>query len=99
MVAHTVLLDFTVSANQILDLEKRANLKSNITNVLKEHLVGLKHLTESNIDGSLIVLFSGPKNSLITVRGYTEGLVTVNIEYYKPDDEEALLSFEVLKFY
>ncbi|XP_011502998.1 PREDICTED: spermine synthase isoform X1 [Ceratosolen solmsi marchali] len=94
MVAHTVLLDFTVPTNQILDIEKQANLKSNITNVLKEHLVGLKHLTESSIDGSLVILFSGPKSSLITVRGYTEGLVTVNIEYYKPDDEEALLSFE-----
>ena len=96
MVAHTVLLDFTVSANAIADSEKRLNLKSSIANVLKEHFLGLKPLTESYIDGSLLVLYTGPRGSLITVRGYSEGLVTVNIEYYKRDDEDALLTFEVI---
>lgn len=95
MVAHTVLLDFTVSSSMIADIEKRSNLKSTIANVLAEHFTGLKPLTESNIDGSLLVLYTGPRGSLITVRGYTEGLVTLNIEYYKQDDEEALLTFEV----
>ncbi|XP_066603609.1 spermine synthase isoform X2 [Prorops nasuta] len=98
MVAHTVLLDFTVSANVIADLEKRSNLKSTIANVLSEHFIGLKPLTELNIDGSLLILYTGPRGSLITVRGYTEGLVTLNIEYYKQDEEEALLSFEQWRF-
>lgn len=95
MVAHTVLLDFTVSSNAIVDSEKRSNLKSTIANVLKEHFVGLKLLTESYIDGSLLVLYTGPRSSLITIRGYPEGLITINIEYYKRDDENALLTFEV----
>jgi len=95
MVAHTVLLDFTVSSSVIADMEKRSGLKSAIGNVLAEHFIGLKPLTESNIDGSLLVLYTGPRGSLITVRGYTEGLITLNIEYYKQDDQEALLTFEV----
>lgn len=95
MVAHTVLLDFTVPSNVISDFEKCTNLKLAIANVLREYFDGLKPLTESNIDGSLLVLYTGPKGSLITIRGYTEGLVTLNIEYYKRDDEEALLNFEV----
>lgn len=95
MVAHTVLLDFTVSSSVIADMEKRTGLKSAIANVLAEHFTGLKPLTESNIDGSLLVLYTGPRGSLITVRGYTEGLITLNIEYYKQDDQEALLTFEV----
>ena len=95
MVAHTVLLDFTVSANVLTDLDERSSLKSNIANVLGDHFNGLKTLTEFNIDGSLVILYTGPKGSLITVRGYPEGLVTVNIEYYKSDDEDALLTFEV----
>lgn len=101
MVAHTVLLDFTVSGSMIADVEKRSNLKSAIANVLAEHFTGLKPLTESSIDGSLLVLYTGPRGSLITVRGYVEGLITLNIEYYKQDDEEALLTFEVgcSKFY
>ncbi|XP_015591721.1 spermine synthase isoform X2 [Cephus cinctus] len=98
MVAHTVLLDFTVSVNVIADVEKRSNLKSTIANVLAEHFNGLKPLTESNIDGSLLVLYTGPKGSLITVRGYIEGLVTVNVEYYKRDDEDALLTFEQWRY-
>lgn len=98
MVAHTVLLDFTVSSNVIVDVEKRSNLKLAIANVLGKHFNGLKPLTESNIDGSLLILYTGPKGSLITVRGYTEGLITLNIEYYKRDDEEALLDYEVKSF-
>ncbi|XP_012528661.1 spermine synthase isoform X3 [Monomorium pharaonis] len=94
MVAHTVLLDFTVSSSVIADMEKRSGLKKAIANVLAEHFVGLKPLTESTIDGSLLVLYTGPRGSLITVRGYTEGLITLNIEYYKQDDQEALLTFE-----
>lgn len=95
MVAHTVLLDFTVSSSVLADMEKRSSLKSAIANVLGEHFVGLKPLTESSIDGSLLILYTGPRGSLITVRGYTEGLITLNIEYYKQDDQEALLTFEV----
>ncbi|CAL1689449.1 unnamed protein product [Lasius platythorax] len=98
MVAHTVLLDFTVSSSVIADMEKRSGLKSAIGNVLAEHFIGLKPLTESNIDGSLLVLYTGPRGSLITVRGYTEGLITLNIEYYKQDDQEALLTFEQLRY-
>ncbi|XP_018052871.1 PREDICTED: spermine synthase isoform X1 [Atta colombica] len=97
MVAHTVLLDFTVSSSVIADMEKRSGLKSAIANVLAEHFTGLKPLTESNIDGSLLILYTGPRGSLITVRGYTEGLITLNIEYYKQDDQEALLTFELAK--
>lgn len=96
MVAHTVLLDFTVSANVIADLDERSSLKTTIANVLGDHFNGLKTLTELNIDGSLVILYTGPRGSLITVRGYPEGLITVNVEYYKRDDEEALLTFEVL---
>ncbi|XP_017883316.1 spermine synthase-like isoform X3 [Ceratina calcarata] len=97
MVAHTVLLDFSVSSDVVLDEKKRSNLKSAIANVLQEHFNGLKPLTESNIDGSFLVLYTGPKGSLITVRGYTEGLITINIEYYKRDEEEALLDFELAR--
>lgn len=95
MVVHTVLLDFTVPSNVIADVEKRSNLKLTVANVLREHFDGVTPLTESDIGGSLLVLYTGPRGSLITLRGYTEGLITLNIEYYKRDDEEALLNFEV----
>ncbi|XP_057327470.1 spermine synthase isoform X2 [Microplitis mediator] len=98
MVAHTVLLDFTVSSNVITDVEKRSNLKSTIVNVLNDYFNDLKPLTEATIDGSFIVLYSGPRASLITVRGYPQGLVTINVEYYKQDEEEALLSFEQWRY-
>lgn len=99
MVAHTVLLDFTVSPNVIADIDKRSNLKLTIANVLNDNFNGLKPFTEANIEGSFIVLYTGPRGSLITVRGYPEGLVTVNIEYYKRDEEEALLTFEVYIYF
>lgn len=97
MVVHTVLLDFTVPSNVIADVEKRSNLKLTVANVLREHFDGVTPLTESDIGGSLLVLYTGPRGSLITLRGYTEGLITLNIEYYKRDDEEALLNFELAR--
>ncbi|XP_044008280.1 spermine synthase isoform X2 [Aphidius gifuensis] len=98
MVAHTVLLDFTVSPNVIIDVEKRSNLKSSIVNVLNDNFVGLKKLTETSVDDGFIVLYNGPKNSLITVRGYPQGLVTLNIEYYKQEDDDALMTFEQWRY-
>ncbi|XP_011312667.1 spermine synthase isoform X3 [Fopius arisanus] len=94
MVAHTVLLDFTVSSNVIADIDKRSGLKSLITRVLSDHFNGLHAMTESTIGDSFFVLYTGPRGSLITVRGYAEGLVTVNIEYYKGDNEDALMTFK-----
>uniref|UniRef100_A0A0C9RJ27 SPAC17H9.12c protein n=1 Tax=Fopius arisanus TaxID=64838 RepID=A0A0C9RJ27_9HYME len=95
MVAHTVLLDFTVSSNVIADIDKRSGLKSLITRVLSDHFNGLHAMTESTIGDSFFVLYTGPRGSLITVRGYAEGLVTVNIEYYKGDNEDALMTFKL----
>ncbi|XP_046625326.1 spermine synthase isoform X2 [Neodiprion virginianus] len=98
MVVHTVLLDFTVSSNVISDVEKRSNLKTTISNVLGEHIGSLKPLTEMNIDESLLLLYTGVRGTLITVRAYPKGLVTVNIEYYKGDNEESLLNFEQWRY-
>ncbi|XP_046752505.1 spermine synthase [Diprion similis] len=97
MEVHTVLLDFTVSSNVISDVEKRSNLKTTISNVLGEHIGSLKPLTEMNIDEGLLLLYTGVRGTLITVRAYPKGLVTVNIEYYKGDNEEALLNFETAR--
>ncbi|XP_012260198.1 spermine synthase isoform X2 [Athalia rosae] len=97
MVAHTVLLDFTVSSNMVSDVEKRSNLKSTIAHTLREHIDNLKPLTETNIEGSLLLLYTGAKGSLITVRAYPKGLITVNIEYFKEDNEEALFKFEAAR--
>jgi hypothetical protein len=45
---------------------------------------------------SFIVLLTGDRGTHITLRGFPQGIVTCNTEYYKEDEEKPLLLFEVM---
>lgn len=98
MFAQTSLLDCWVSPSQVTDPVKRDHLKSNLTTLLAKHLAGLKLLSELDVDGSLLLVYSGPRSSTITVRAHKEGLVTVNLDYRMNNGERSLLGYAVSYF-
>jgi hypothetical protein len=65
--------------------------------VLADYLPGLKRQQMFSFAGSFIVLLTGDKGTLVTLRGFPQGLVTCNIEYYREDEEKPLLLFEVIR--
>jgi spermine synthase len=64
--------------------------------VLANYVPGLKRQQTLSFAGSFIVLLTGDRGTHVTFRGFPQGLLTCNIEYYKEDEEKPLLLFEVI---
>lgn len=96
MAVNTILLDFSVNTSKITDSKEREVLKESIEKVLSTFISELKleHETEMAGGGFLVVL-TATRGTFITVRGFPQGLVSINIEYYKGDSEEHIISFQV----
>ncbi|XP_018321679.1 spermine synthase isoform X1 [Agrilus planipennis] len=94
MAAHTVLLDFTVDSNQTKNESQKSSISTTIENILRDYLSELKQVSTVPFDDSICKLYTSESNVLITIRIFKNGLVTLNIEYYKPDNKEPLFSFE-----
>ena len=77
-------------------LEESKSLQDDMEEVLSSYVPGLKRQQILNFAGSFIVLLTGDRGTHVTLRGFPQGLVTCNIEYYKEDEEQPLLVFEVI---
>ncbi|XP_021945432.1 spermine synthase isoform X2 [Folsomia candida] len=44
--------------------------------------------------GDYLAIYAGPRNSVISIRSYPTGLLTVNVEYYLQDGDKPLLTLE-----
>ncbi|XP_075232561.1 spermine synthase isoform X1 [Lycorma delicatula] len=98
MAVNTIMLDFSVSASKVTDNKERQVLKESVQKVLSSFVSELKleYETEMSGGGFLIVL-SATRGTFITLRGFPQGIISVNIEYYKGDSDEHLLSFQSVK--
>ncbi|XP_021945431.1 spermine synthase isoform X1 [Folsomia candida] len=47
--------------------------------------------------GDYLAIYAGPRNSVISIRSYPTGLLTVNVEYYLQDGDKPLLTLENIK--
>jgi len=77
--------------------EESKSLQDDMEEVLSSYVPGLKRQQILNFAGSFIVLLTGDRGTHVTLRGFPQGLVTCNIEYYKEDEEQPLLVFEVIR--
>lgn len=94
MVVHTILLDFSVD-----NLEKD-NIKDKFENVLSLYFSELFCLYDSRLnDGGQIVLYTNSTGVLVTFRIFSNGLLTLNIEYMKEEEDEPLFNFQVILNY
>lgn len=95
MAAHTLLLDFSVDPTQVKSESQLSLLSTNMENILRDYLSNLKLVTSFNIDGGLFRLYTSDLGAVTSLRIFNNGLITLNVEYYKGDKQEPLLSFEV----
>lgn len=95
MAVNTYLLDFTIDAKAFETTESRKQIQETVENALKEYVPELKRESVIDLDGGFLQVMTGSHGIFVTVRGFRQGIVTLNIEYYKPDSEEGLLTFEV----
>lgn len=96
MSVHTVLLDFSINdASRISDEESRKDIIKLFQETLREFFPNLTFLFEtSTADGHLTLLSENQKN-VFNIRLFDDGIITLNIEYYKKDNEQPPLSFDV----
>lgn len=96
MAVNTVLFDFSVDPKSVSTETQLTQLATNIENILRDHLQNLKQLSSFFIDSGLFKLYSSDFGTVSNIRVFGNGIITVNIEYYKADKQEPLLSFEVM---
>lgn len=91
-----VLLDFSVLSENISDSTKWNSLKLRIVEELKNMFQPVDFINEFNDKTSFFVLLTGPSASIITLRGYANGTITLNFEFCKKDNQDDLLTYKVL---
>jgi spermine synthase len=98
MAANSVLLDFSIEANRITDELTRKD----IVKVIKEHVEkffgSIKLIYDMLVDDGYLCILSDDKGVIFSLRFFNEGLITLNIEYYKKESEPQKISFEVRKW-
>ncbi|KAL0840051.1 hypothetical protein ABMA28_015375 [Loxostege sticticalis] len=94
MSVQTLLLDFSIDPARLGDESGQKSVFGQLETVLKEYIPSLILAADIKLDGGSLKLMTGKKGTSVSVRLFDRGLVTVNIEYYKEDNEEPLISFK-----
>ncbi|KAL0840052.1 hypothetical protein ABMA28_015375 [Loxostege sticticalis] len=97
MSVQTLLLDFSIDPARLGDESGQKSVFGQLETVLKEYIPSLILAADIKLDGGSLKLMTGKKGTSVSVRLFDRGLVTVNIEYYKEDNEEPLISFKKSK--
>lgn len=95
MSVQTLLLDFSIDPARLGDESGQKAVFGQLENVLKEYIPNLIIAAEIKVEGGSLKVLTGKKGSTVSVRLFDRGLVTVNIEYYKEENEEPLINFKV----
>ncbi|KAK9892484.1 hypothetical protein WA026_020474 [Henosepilachna vigintioctopunctata] len=91
------ILDFSVNSVEVEKEIQKPSLSLIIKNVLGEYLTNLKEVHRFNTNEGVLNTYISESGAVIHLRFYKNGLITLNIEYYKEEQKEPLLSFEKVK--
>lgn len=97
MAANSVLLDFSIEANRITDELTRKDIVKVIKEHVEKYFGNIKLIYDMLVDDGYLCILSDDKGVIFSLRFFNEGLITLNIEYYKKASEEQKISFEVRK--
>ncbi|XP_065338334.1 spermine synthase isoform X2 [Cloeon dipterum] len=94
MAINTILMDFKV--NEPAKLDSGSNIQTDVHQVLEQFIPGLNmHMMQDCGPDGILILWSGPRSCLVTLRAFRgPGLISISIEYYRGEEEDALLSFD-----
>lgn len=94
MSVHTVLLDFSLDPTRVnSDIESKIVVKS-IVESLKKYFAEPVLIFETTCGNGYLSLFKD-SDTIISIRCFHQGLITINIEYFKKDNEDGKISFDV----
>lgn len=99
MAVNTLLLDFSVQPSDLKNENDMSTVALKVENVLRDYLTNLKPVDSFAVDGGLFKLYTSDRGVVTSVRVYDSGLVTVNVEYFKGEGQEAILDYKVSFFF
>ncbi|XP_055602869.1 spermine synthase isoform X2 [Uranotaenia lowii] len=94
MSANSVLLDFSLEPSRIGDEVSRKDIVKLCKEHLEKYLPGLKISYDMLTEDGYLCILNAPGAVITTIRFFNQGLITINIEYYRAERDEAKLSFE-----
>ncbi|KAG8307182.1 spermine synthase-like [Homalodisca vitripennis] len=95
MSINTIFLDLSVDPTDIVE---KLTIISTIKEALSNFIPGMKDVHSTNFeDGGFLLVLTASRDSFITVRGFPQGLVSINIEYFQEEGTEQLLTYEAVK--
>ena len=98
MAANSILLDFSIDSTRITDELSRKDVVKVIKENLEKYFESLKIIYDMVVesDGYLCILVSQTHPGvIINLRFFKEGLITLNIEYFRKEGESQKISFDV----
>lgn len=95
MSVQSVLFDFSLDSARLADESGQKDIFEQLLSVLKEDFPDLLLATEISLVGGSLKILTGKKDVTVSIRLFDRGLVTVNIEYFKEDNEDPLINFKV----
>ncbi|RZF34714.1 hypothetical protein LSTR_LSTR010763 [Laodelphax striatellus] len=95
MAINTLMLDFSVETSRVTDAKEWSAMKALMAKVIGGYIADIAEVNDMQMGGGgHLSLYTATRGTFITLRGYPKGLVSLNIEYYKADADEHLLTFE-----
>lgn len=98
MSVQTVLLDFSIDPVRIVDEIASKDLLKFIEQGLNKYFENLKFVYDLKTEDGYLCLFTDKNLVFIQIRFFNHGIITINIEYYKGETENQIMSFEVSFF-
>lgn len=95
MSAQTFLLDLSIDPNRIGDSVAQKDTAKLLEKGLLEYFPQAKLVFETSTSDGHLCVFSQNDTIYVHARFFNHGIITINIEFFKDDSDQALVSFDV----
>lgn len=97
MAANSILLDFSIESSRVADELSRKDIVKTIKENVEKYFGNLKLVYDMVLDDGYLCILSDDTGVIFSLRFFNEGLITLNIEYFKREGESQKISFDVSK--
>lgn len=95
MSAQTILLDLSIEPSRISDDVGLKDVIKLLEKGLAKYFPQLKLIFQTCTSDGHLCIFSQNNTIFLNIRFFNHGIITINIEYYKDDVEQSLITFDV----
>uniref|UniRef100_A0A1B0CRQ1 PABS domain-containing protein n=1 Tax=Lutzomyia longipalpis TaxID=7200 RepID=A0A1B0CRQ1_LUTLO len=98
MSVQTILLDFSIDPQRLGDDASRKEVRKRIEEALECYIPNLRFVHDLLPEDGYFCTYMDKAGTVVTVRFFhVQGLITVNVEYYKENSEQPRVSLESIK--